>query len=366
MRPFVAYTVPACLFVGFAIHDLFSSFILLLMKYKTAGNTILWKIAFATCMLLFVFVVFQIMVLDFFASPYNVTNQYIGFIIGMNYLLAWLVTVGVSFMLVVRIKLFYGKTSMLFKLMTIYGGVVVVLKAVGESIGLYVCYRVAIGKYVIPNYDPLYPTVALALAFGLTFEAVFSAIGTFSFLYFLTGFQGFKRDIIRDRKFQKEGARLVVIFVLNVIVATLGIWLAIDDNWIDHSAYFVPSCIYSLELYVFLDLSYNNAKDMLISSKDKGSSQTNSKPGIESRQKSTTVSVQGKEPVPQYEKQFRSMNTTQYAPKQYTPYPEDSYTSQANSNDGYQTNLMTSMPPKVQQRQRNQNDYESTKVVNYF
>ncbi|KAJ3318975.1 hypothetical protein HDV06_006790 [Boothiomyces sp. JEL0866] len=351
MREFIAYTIPSCLFVGFAIHDLFSSLILLLTKFKTAGNTILWKIAFLTWFFIFALIAVQVMVLDFFASPYVATNMYVGIIIGLNYFMNWLVTLGITFMLVVRIKLFYGKTSTIFKMMTIYGVVVVLLKLAGNILGMYVCYRVANGQYLIPNFDPLYPSVALALAFGLSFEGVFSAIGTVSFLYFLTGFQGFKNEIISDKKFQYEAARLTVIFGLSVLVSILGIWLAINDNWIDHSAYFIPSCIYSLELLAFLDLSYNNAKDMLVSSKDKSSSKNNSRTGVESRQKSSN------QKEPQYDRQFKSMTSSQYSANQ-SQYPASQYSNQ-------QDFKLTAMPPKPTQRQKT-HEYDPTKVVNYF
>ncbi|KAJ3253054.1 X-ray repair cross-complementing protein 5 [Boothiomyces macroporosus] len=205
-------------------------------------------------------------------------------------------------------------------------------------------------------------SVALALAFGLSFEGVFSAIGTVSFLYFLTGFQGFKRDIIKDKKFQYEAARLTVIFGLSILVSILGIWLAINDNWIDHSAYFIPSCIYSLELLAFLDLSYNNAKEMLVSSKEKSGSR-NSRTGIESRQKSTTaVSIQGKD-LPQYERQFKSMASSQYSASQNPYSPEQSQFANQYSQGNTSEFKLTSMPPK---QQKKTHTYDPTKVVNYF
>jgi hypothetical protein len=57
---------------------------------------------------------------------------------------------------------------------------------------------------------------------------------------------------------------LVIIAVLNVVVVTLGVWLAFDDKMFSHIAFYLPALIYSLELYSFLDSSYNIARIMIL------------------------------------------------------------------------------------------------------
>ncbi|KAJ3269016.1 hypothetical protein HDV01_001943 [Terramyces sp. JEL0728] len=264
MRDYNAYIIPSCVFVGFAIHDLFIAILLLGSKARKASDTILWKLALLTWLLILVFVFFQVVVLDFYASPYYVSLSFLAFIVGANYLAHFLATIGITLMMVVRVRLFYGAKSAFYRLMAVFGVLVVLFKGAACTIGTLVCLHVSNGDYAHFTYDPLYTKIALSFAVALPIEGVFAVSGTLSFLYFLTDFKGFNNIAIqKDKKFQSEGLRLLVIFALNIAVAILAICVAIEDMYIDHVSFFIPSCIYALEFHAFLDLSYNNAKVML-------------------------------------------------------------------------------------------------------
>ncbi|KAJ3253055.1 hypothetical protein HK103_001017 [Boothiomyces macroporosus] len=264
MRDYNAYIIPSCVFVGFAIHDLFIAILLLGAKARKAGSTILWKVALITWILILAFVVCQVVVLDYYASPYYTTISFVAFMVGINYVTHFLATIGITAMMVVRVRLFYGAKSSFYRLMAVFGVLVVLFKGIACTIGTLVCLHVSNGDYAHFTYDPLYTDIALSFAVALPIEGVFAVSGTLSFLYFLTDFKGFNnKEIRKDKKFQSEGLRLLVIFALNIAVAILAICVAIEDMYIDHVSFFIPSCIYALEFHAFLDLSYNNAKEML-------------------------------------------------------------------------------------------------------
>lgn len=163
-----------------------------------------------------------------------------------------------------RLTIFYGKGT-LAKCMALLGIFVCITKGFGDFIGIYVSWTYATSRFGSPSEHPLYSYIAMVLAFAGTLEGIFSVICSISFLLYLTNFKSDSKDWrhFRSRVFKKEGIRLGMIVILQMVLVSFGIWVAFNDNSTSHVVFFFPSVLYSLEVHTFLELSYNAAKQIL-------------------------------------------------------------------------------------------------------
>lgn len=141
-REYLAYLAPAAIIVGAAIPDLGASFLLLASK-STFSNSAIWKISVYTWASLAFLILAQLMISDYLASPYIVPTWFVGVVIAMNYIGNMLVTVGITTLLVLRIRIFYGKSNRFYYSMMIIGVVVILLKAWANGIGSYIGIQTA-------------------------------------------------------------------------------------------------------------------------------------------------------------------------------------------------------------------------------
>jgi hypothetical protein len=69
------------------------------------------------------------------------------------------------------------------------------------------------------------------MAFAISVEATFTAVGTLCFLYYLMG-DGEMNPVLK-----RELIRLLLIIGVNLTVVVFAIWVAFDDNYISHNGF---------------------------------------------------------------------------------------------------------------------------------
>lgn len=70
MRLDSAYTIPAAVFLGIALHDLTSALFLLITKFNTARKTLVWILSTITWLFLALYISIQLLTIDFIDSPF--------------------------------------------------------------------------------------------------------------------------------------------------------------------------------------------------------------------------------------------------------------------------------------------------------
>ncbi|KAJ3321312.1 hypothetical protein HDV06_004416 [Boothiomyces sp. JEL0866] len=261
-RDYNAYLSTSGVMLGMGLHNLASAAYILIAKASVARKTVLWILGLFAFLSLSGFLGLQVFTIDYISSPYLEGPDFLGKLFFFNYLLNLLTTIFITSLVVVRVRLFFGNSPFTY-LMYVMGFFTVIGKGCGNAVGMYTSARFINGEYRSPPDDPLYPKIALIMAFALTFEAIFTAIGTGSFLAFLLDFD-FSSLSRQNDVLYKEVLRLSLILFFNVLNAIFAVWIAFDDNWISHNGFFMDSLTYSLELYAFLELSYYNAKALVI------------------------------------------------------------------------------------------------------
>ncbi|KAJ3315128.1 hypothetical protein HDV04_004269 [Boothiomyces sp. JEL0838] len=276
MRDFNAYGTPSGIFLGLAFHDFATASVILFSKLDSA-KSFLWQSSFFTWIILALFIIAQFIGLDYFMSPYELTN--IGYVLVANYLLNILTTLGITTMMVYRVKIFFGKSSTIFKVMIAFQLIVLAFKGVGSFFGCLVSYQFQTGVSQLAT-NVHFRDIGLFEAIGQAAEGIFSACGSTAFIYALTSSHSKQRQkTFADIAVTPIGMRLIAILLLNFTIAVFGVWDYFDDNYIDHTGFFMPSWTYALQLHTFLDLSYISAKKIVfgqVSSSYKMSGKDNS------------------------------------------------------------------------------------------
>ncbi|KAI8895190.1 hypothetical protein BC833DRAFT_651442 [Globomyces pollinis-pini] len=279
-RQYSAYETPSGIFIGMGFHYLFAAGYLLAEKVQTAHKTSLWRLGFVTWLSLAGFIIMQAMMLDVEVSPYTHPSWYRGF----QYVFACstniLLTFGTTLLILTRVRLFYGSRSRFNYSMIVLAIAVCILKCIGNAFGMKIGYESANLIYPNPHNNPLYKTFPSFMAIALTVEGIFTTLGSVSFLLILIDFEGPSTwSAAQYELLRKEGLRLGLIVVFNIVSAVLAIWIAINDNFISHTGFYLPSLLYGLEFYSFLDLSYNSAKKIIMEQKKSTSKENKSSNG---------------------------------------------------------------------------------------
>lgn len=174
------------------------------------------------------------------------------------------------------------------------------------------------------------------MALAMTVEGVLAIVGTLSFISFLSGSS--IKDISKSQSalVGKEIFRIGIIAISNVISIVFGIWIVFDDNYINHTAFYLPTLTYSLELYCFLDLSYNIAREIVSEQKvisSAGDSNNNlsniahdySDYKQNSRGKDSTARSDNQFPPYDHRNQFAPNSVTDSSPKNHNSKPSTRY-----------------------------------------
>ncbi|KAJ3272511.1 hypothetical protein HDV01_005462 [Terramyces sp. JEL0728] len=332
-----AYVTPAAIFLGLALHDIVSSLYLLLSKVNTAYKTPIWRVASVTWIFMAIFFVCQFIILDYITSPYVVSNDFFGNLMMLNYIFNYFVTVGVGIMLMTRIRVFYGRQSAVYIIMLILAVATFTLKGMGDTYGTIVGNDMRKNLYLQYESHPLYHYVPFYLAIGQAIEAVFATMGAVAFLYAIgNGVGQSKTKIITEIVIKEDGIRLFIIFCLEATIAVFGIMAWLNGGiftYITHVGLYIPSFVYALQFYTFLQNSYVTAKS-IIEKQQNSSSQGNSRAYSESRQ--TSLKPYGKSQksgnsstptllptANQYQQPKQYQQPSQYQQPnqfQYTPY----------------------------------------------
>ncbi|KAJ3345496.1 hypothetical protein HDU91_007333, partial [Kappamyces sp. JEL0680] len=267
MRVLNAFVTPSGLILGLSLQPLFSSFLILLNKAAVARTT-LWRLSLVAFLCVLSFVFWQVIVLDLQASPYPQSTHWLGVVLFGNYLTNQLATISIASLLVSRVRIFYGSSSRFAMFMTLFACLVVLAKACGNGIGL----KVSVDSYFSRPYDyrdnALYTYIPLVESSAMALEGMFQVSGTVSFIHYLLGGSAFARAKSEQEVnlIKAESLRLFLVASCSIVDIVFALWVVLgSDDYINHNAYYLPSLIYSLMLYSFLDLSYNKAKNILMS-----------------------------------------------------------------------------------------------------
>jgi hypothetical protein len=159
-RSLLAYVVPASLLIGAAISELASSFLLLAQKAST-GQTTIWRVSVLTWAILAFYSLVQFVTVDYINSPYPVPVPlvFLGVLTTISYTINALTTIGITTLLVLRIRIFFGEGSMFYTGMLSAAVFVVLLKTGSSILGVYVSLSIANGEYTAFGLHPLYKVI---------------------------------------------------------------------------------------------------------------------------------------------------------------------------------------------------------------
>jgi hypothetical protein len=264
MREQKAYVIPAAIFTGLAVHELFGAFCLL-MAIK-AKRSPLWLGSFTVYGLVCISVLLNFILLDFVASPYPSVSGYLGNLMALAYLVNFVSTIAIVFLFLTRIKMFFGSHSSFFRMMLALAIWVILVKGAGDYNGAKVSRAFAKGEIKDPTLHPDYAWTPMVMAFGSAFEGIFSAVSSLSFLYYLSDYSNAKsaswRDFIKKVPV-RETLRVCFILTTHVSIGIMGTWVVFERNYISHTGFYMVALVYSLEIHFFLDLSYRTSKAIL-------------------------------------------------------------------------------------------------------
>ncbi|KAI8895367.1 hypothetical protein BC833DRAFT_601473 [Globomyces pollinis-pini] len=266
MRNPEAFLTPSTLLLGIGLSEQIASFSLLLMKGSSASKTLIWRTAAVSWCFISVFLIFQVIVIDYLASPYIVPNWWIGFIQMMNYLMDILATIAVSVILLLRMRVFYGKRSKMYIIMVLFGFLLLLTKGIGIFYAILVSYDVMTLKIIDYNKNPNFSYVFYYLAIGHSFESVFATIGSVGFLYAIgKGLGQSTKSLYLDILTKYDGIRLILIILLNGFISIFAIVAAIDSHidYVTRIGLYLPAMTYALSFNTFLRISYISAKEIL-------------------------------------------------------------------------------------------------------
>ncbi|KAJ3272509.1 hypothetical protein HDV01_005460 [Terramyces sp. JEL0728] len=150
-----AYVTPSAVILGLAVHELVGALYLLVTKYRTAKMTPIWLVAAVTFVFLVLFVTFQIAVLDFITAPYPSPTWYFGVLILLNYLFNLCCTFGVGIMLLIRLRAFYGGSSV-FQIAVFIALFVFSFKTLGNAYGIVNAKDIFNLQFLNYYDDPVY------------------------------------------------------------------------------------------------------------------------------------------------------------------------------------------------------------------
>lgn len=264
MRDTRAYLIPAAVIVGMTLIPLASSFGLLLKLFKKRNSLVYMS---CVCLLaLTSYALLEFVLIDYFASPYKVVNpaRYVGSLLLAGYLINFVTSCLITLLFLLRIKIFFGRNSKFFKSMSCLAVLLILLRIVGDGTMGYVSYEYLNESVKAPQMHPWYNTGVLSIGLVSAVEGTFSAIGSLSFLYYLTDLSTSKSWIsLRFHILKDECLRVLVIVIGHILVVSLSIWFYINDNYISHTGFYLPALVYALELDFFLDLANSTAGNIL-------------------------------------------------------------------------------------------------------
>ncbi|KAI8895368.1 hypothetical protein BC833DRAFT_601474 [Globomyces pollinis-pini] len=266
MRSPTAFLTPATLLLGLAISENVSSLNLIISKWINASNTNIWRVSVICWFIVSIFLIFQIIILDFLSSPYVVPDWWIGFMHMMNYLLDYFATVAVGIILMIRMRVFYGTRSKAFITMIVLSFLLLLFKGIGIYYGITVSLSIMNLTYLNYTDHPSFPYIFSYLAIAHIIEAIFFTLGSLGFLFAIGKGLGKSADSLYMEILMKyDGVRLIMIIVLNVMISVFGLIAAVDNeiNWVVHVGLYLPSITYALSFHTFLRNSYITAKEMV-------------------------------------------------------------------------------------------------------
>jgi hypothetical protein len=263
-----AYVTPAAVILGIALHNLASSVYLLSQKARKASSNWIWKASLMAALVIFGFIVCQMIILDFITSSYIVPDYWLGLVQFLIYLFHLLATIAISTVLMLRLSVFYTAYSSLMVSMYFLLFLVIMSKTIGDGFGMILSLAVMRNEYLTYEQHPYFVISQTILGVGATADLLFSVLGSVGFLYALSaiGSNPTKKSFFRDVLFEHDGYRLIMICILHIFICSFALFVSFgrSHTFITRTGLYMPSWVYALELRTFLELSYVTAKEIII------------------------------------------------------------------------------------------------------
>ena len=248
------YVTASAVALGAGLHCCVSCFYLLATK-STLRNWS-WKISVGALISVMLYILLQMLLLDFMNKSYVAPSYYFGLIQVSNYAIHCLAAIGITGVLITRLTVFYDTDSRLMNTMYILGGMVALSKLVYDAFGVMIGISLMKLEYLRYEDHPYYLYLNLAFATSSALGMGFSVLGSIGFLTVLTQNKT-KKEILKDVIVKLHGYRLFLICLLHACVCASTIFgIFRVHTALTHIGTFLPAAIVSLELNTFLELSY--------------------------------------------------------------------------------------------------------------
>ncbi|KAJ3304462.1 hypothetical protein HDV03_002806 [Kappamyces sp. JEL0829] len=265
LRQDSGYYMASAVIIGLGMHDALGSIYLLLSKARAASQTPIWRLSAVVWIFLAAFLASQATILDYFISPYVVPKQWFGQVLFCNYFFHMITSLGVSLMLLLRLRVFYSPKSAIFLTMIAIGTLFWIFNTVGDVLGIFTAVDLWNNEFLRDDDDPWFFYSRASLVVGFCLEAAFTTVGSVGFLYALgKGGGRSRKETIYRIVFQKDGLNLLAINGINFLIAIFGVHsMVYGFNFVTRSCLFLPSWSYGLQFATFLKDSYISARRLI-------------------------------------------------------------------------------------------------------
>ena len=262
------YVTASAFVLGVGLHSCFSCCYLLYSKAATAKNGWIWKLSAATLCSTFLFLLLQMIVLDFMTSPYACPDYFVGLIELLNYLMHFISAVGITTVIIIRLTVFYAKDSYLLITMYVLAGLITVTKLVGDSLGILTSISIMRNEYLRYDDHPYFKYSNPILGASTIIDLIFSVLGSLGFIFALSA-NNAKKTFLKDVLIKHHGYRLIVVCVVHVCICVFSVYSVNNVHTaITRVGMYLPSAVIAFELNTFLELSYVTAKAIITTTKD--------------------------------------------------------------------------------------------------
>ncbi|KAH6568425.1 hypothetical protein BASA50_005481 [Batrachochytrium salamandrivorans] len=260
-----AFATPSAIFLGIAIHELIYSFFFLVTATVLAWKTALFRISAAAWVFCVAQTCLQIVLVDFYISPYDISNNEITWVTIAALCANFLTSTALLVLMVIRLCVFHSGASPTLWMLSFLAVAAFCFYVPANAIGVLANTDVLAFRAQSFASSPLIGLVRQLFAISFAIQGIFTPLASISFLWSLCKCIGFTgRDFIYQVILMREGPRFFAIFGLNIIVAGFAVHSYIyGPTYVTLSAWFMPPMIYAIEIYTSLLISYVEPRSLL-------------------------------------------------------------------------------------------------------
>jgi hypothetical protein len=263
-RELDAYSIPAAILIGIAIHEMLTAFSILIRQYDHQVESTQFRLTLSTWVTNAVYIAVQTTFLDYFVSPYGVSAHWVGTILMVGFLFCILTNIGIFASYLYKNKMSAsGNLRKSFLLFVFVSGM---LKAIACILGITISIEIATQKLQRFPDHPLEPLIFPFFASSMLIECFVFSILPITILY--------KRNGRDDRKWFSLATYLseiqqtprLFVLLLNNIGLFLFTMIAMSPAGSHHLSQWIlyaPSLKYAFELRTVLHLDYETNEDFV-------------------------------------------------------------------------------------------------------